>query len=37
VVDNPRGPDDIAWRDALQHETENIGDHTAVEIQVEIK
>jgi quercetin dioxygenase-like cupin family protein len=37
VVDNPRGPGDIAWRDALQHETENIGDHTAVEIQVEIK
>jgi quercetin dioxygenase-like cupin family protein len=37
VVDNPRRPGEIAWRDALQHETENIGDHTAVEIQVEIK
>jgi len=37
VVDNPRRPGDIAWRDALQHETENIGEHTAVEIQVEIK
>jgi hypothetical protein len=28
---------EIAWRDALHHETENIGDHIAVEIQVEIK
>ena len=37
VVDNPRRPGEIAWRDALQHETENIGEHTAVEIQVEIK
>jgi quercetin dioxygenase-like cupin family protein len=37
VVDNPRRPGEIAWRDALQHVTENIGEHTAVEIQVEIK
>ena len=37
VVDNPRHPGDIAWRDALQHQTEQMGDKTAVEIQVEIK
>jgi quercetin dioxygenase-like cupin family protein len=37
IVDNPREPGEIAWRDPLQHETENIGDHTAVEIQVELK
>jgi hypothetical protein len=36
-VDNPRRPGEIAWRDALKHITENIGDHTAVEIQVELK
>jgi len=37
MVDNPRKPGDIAWRDAYSHQTENIGDHTAVEIQVELK
>jgi quercetin dioxygenase-like cupin family protein len=37
LVDNPRKPGDIAWRDAYSHQTENIGDHTAVEIQVELK
>ncbi len=37
IVDNPRGPGEIAWREALKHETENIGDRTAVEIQVELK
>jgi hypothetical protein len=37
VVDNPRQPGDIAWRDALKHVTENVGPRTAVEIQVEIK
>jgi quercetin dioxygenase-like cupin family protein len=37
VVDNPRRPGEIAWRDALKHETENIGENEAVEIQVEIK
>jgi quercetin dioxygenase-like cupin family protein len=37
VVDNPRRPGEIAWRDPLDHVTENIGDHTAVEIQVELK
>lgn len=36
-VDNPRRPGEIAWRDALKHVTENIGDRTAVEIQVELK
>jgi len=37
IVDNPRRPGEIAWREALKHETENIGDRTAVEIQVELK
>jgi quercetin dioxygenase-like cupin family protein len=37
VVDNPRHPGEIAWRDALEHQTEQMGDKTAVEIQVEIK
>jgi len=37
LVDNPRKPGVIDWRDPLKHETENIGDKTAVEIQVEIK
>lgn len=36
-VDNPRKPGEVAWRDALKHVTENIGDHTSVEIQVELK
>ena len=36
-VDNPRKPGEVAWRDALKHETENIGDKTAVEIQIELK
>jgi quercetin dioxygenase-like cupin family protein len=37
LVDNPRKPGDIAWRDAYSHQTENIGERTAVEIQVELK
>jgi hypothetical protein len=37
IVDNPRRPGEVAWRDALKHVTENIGDHTAVEIQIELK
>ena len=37
MVDNPRKAGDIAWRDAYSHQTENIGEHTAVEIQVELK
>jgi quercetin dioxygenase-like cupin family protein len=36
-VDNPRRPGEVAWRDALKHETENIGQKTAVEIQIELK
>jgi quercetin dioxygenase-like cupin family protein len=36
-VDNPRKPGDVAWRDALKHETEQMGDKTAVEIQIELK
>ena len=36
-VDNPRKPGDVAWRDALKHQTEQMGDKTAVEIQIEIK
>jgi hypothetical protein len=37
VVDNPRRAGEVAWRDAMKHVTENIGEHTAVEIQVELK
>jgi len=37
VIDNPRKPGDIAWRDALTHVTENIGENVAMEIQVELK
>jgi hypothetical protein len=37
VIDNPRHPGDIAWRDALKHQTEQMGDKTAMEIQIEIK
>ena len=37
TIDNPRRAGEVAWRDPLKHETENIGDHTAVEIQVELK
>jgi quercetin dioxygenase-like cupin family protein len=37
VVDNPRRPGEIAWREAMKHATENVGPRTAVEIQVEVK
>jgi quercetin dioxygenase-like cupin family protein len=37
VVDNPRRPGDVAWRDRMKHVTENVGPRTAVEIQVEVK
>jgi quercetin dioxygenase-like cupin family protein len=37
VVDNPRHPGDIAWRDYMKHATLNVGKQTAVEIQVELK
>jgi quercetin dioxygenase-like cupin family protein len=36
-VDNPRRPGEVAWRDAYRHTTENVGDRTAVEIQIELK
>jgi quercetin dioxygenase-like cupin family protein len=36
-IDNPRKPGEVAWRDALKHETENIGDKRAIEIQIEVK
>jgi hypothetical protein len=37
VVDNPRSAGEIAWRDATKHVTENVGAHTAEEIQIELK
>jgi quercetin dioxygenase-like cupin family protein len=37
MVDNPRRAGEIAWRDAYSHQTENIGEQQAVEIQVELK
>jgi len=37
TVDNPRKPGDVAFREAYQHQTENIGEKTAVEIQIELK
>jgi len=37
LVDNPRRPGEVDWRDPLKHETENIGEHTAVELQIELK
>jgi quercetin dioxygenase-like cupin family protein len=37
AVDNPRHPGEIAWRDFMKHETENLGEKTAVEIQIELK
>jgi len=36
-IDNPRKPGEVAWRDALKHETENIGEKRAIEIQIELK
>ena len=36
-IDNVRKPGEIAWREALQHATENVGDHTAMELQIELK
>jgi len=36
-IDNVRRPGEIGWRDALKHATENVGDRTAMEIQVELK
>ena len=37
LIDNPRRAGEVAWRDALRHETEQTGDSTATEIQIEVK
>ena len=37
VIDNPRVAGEIAWKDATTHVTENVGERTAEEIQVELK
>ena len=37
TVDNPRKPGEVAFRKAYTHQTENIGEHTAVELQIELK
>jgi quercetin dioxygenase-like cupin family protein len=37
LVDNIRRKGEVAWRDAMEHSTENIGSQTAMEIQVELK
>jgi quercetin dioxygenase-like cupin family protein len=37
LVDNIRRKGEVAWRDAMKHSTENIGNQTAMEIQVELK
>ncbi len=36
-IDNVRKPGEIAWREALKHATENVGERTAIEIQIELK
>ena len=36
-IDNERRPGEIGWREALKHATENVGDRTAMEIQIELK
>jgi hypothetical protein len=37
LVDNVRHPGEVAWRDYMKHQTENIGEKQAVEIQIELK
>ena len=37
LIDNVRRPGEVAWRDYMKHQTENIGDKQAVEIQIELK
>ena len=37
VVDNPRRPGEVAWREFMKHSTLNVGSKTAVEIQIELK
>jgi hypothetical protein len=36
-VDNVRRKGEVAWRDAMEHSTENIGNRRAMEIQIELK
>jgi hypothetical protein len=31
LVDNPRRPGELAWRDYMKHQTENLGDRQSVE------
>jgi hypothetical protein len=37
TVDNPRKAGELGWREPQQHVTENIGEHRAEEIQIELK
>jgi hypothetical protein len=37
LVDNVRHAGEVAWRDYMKHQTENIGEKQAVEIQIELK
>ena len=37
LVDNVRHPGEVAWRDYMKHQTENIGQKQALEIQIELK
>jgi quercetin dioxygenase-like cupin family protein len=37
LVDNVRHKGEVAWRDAMKHSTENVGNQMAMEIQVELK
>jgi quercetin dioxygenase-like cupin family protein len=37
LVDNVRHPGEVAWRDYMKHQTENIGEKQAIEIQIELK
>ncbi|HLH43357.1 MAG TPA: hypothetical protein VKV74_10250 [Bryobacteraceae bacterium] len=37
LVDNVRSPGEVAWRDFMKHQTENIGEKPAAEIQIELK
>lgn len=37
VRDNPRKAGEVAWRDAMKHSTEQMGDRRAEEIQIELK
>jgi beta-alanine degradation protein BauB len=37
LVDNVRRKGEVAWRDYMKHQTENIGSQRAMEIQIELK